>query len=282
MTDATGAPAEKEATRAATDNILEVRDVVQTFGGIRAVNGATFDVERGSITALIGPNGAGKTTCFNVVTGFYRGNRGSVRFNGEEVFREPAHRIARRGMVRTFQITKALARMPVIDNMLLAAADQPGEKLLNNLFRRSASKQREAEIHEQAVELLDEFNLAKLKDAYAGTLSGGQRKLLELARSLMTKPRLLMLDEPMAGINPTLGARLLEHMERLRTEDGVTFLFVEHDMEVVMNHSDRVIVMAEGRVIAEGLPREVRENQQVIDAYLGGGAGEKETARANR
>jgi len=262
--------------------ILEVEGVVQTFGGIRAVNGATFNVERESITALIGPNGAGKTTCFNVLTGFYAGNRGSVRFDGEEVFSEPAHRIARRGMVRTFQITKALSRMPVIDNMLLAGPDQPGEKLFNNLIRRGASKSREVEIHEQAIELLEEFNLAKLKDEYAGTLSGGQRKLLELARALMTQPRLLMLDEPMAGINPTLGARLLEHMERLRTEDGVTFLFVEHDMEVVMNHSDRVIVMAEGRVIAEGLPSEIRANQQVIDAYLGGGAGEKETERTQR
>ena len=255
---------------------------MQTFGGIRAVNGATFDVERGSITALIGPNGAGKTTCFNVLTGFYGGNRGSVRFDGEEVFSEPAHRIARRGMVRTFQITKALSRMPVIDNMLLAGPNQPGEHLFNNLIRRGACKEREAEIYEQAQVLLEEFNLAKLQDAYAGTLSGGQRKLLELARALMTKPRLLMLDEPMAGINPTLGARLLEHMERLRTEDGVTFLFVEHDMEVVMNHSDRVIVMAEGKVIAEGLPEEIRANQQVIDAYLGGGAGEKETERTQR
>ncbi len=282
MTEATQAPARTPARAGDQDSILKVDQVVQTFGGIRAVNGATFEVERGSITALIGPNGAGKTTCFNVVTGFYRGNSGSVRFDGDEVFREPAHRIARRGMVRTFQITKALARMPVIDNMLLAGANQPGERLFNNLIRRGACKAREAEIHEQALELLEEFNLAKLQESYAGTLSGGQRKLLELARALMTKPRLLMLDEPMAGINPTLGARLLEHMERLRSEEGVSFLFVEHDMEVVMNHSDRVIVMAEGRVIAEGLPKEIRENKQVIDAYLGGGASEKETARTQR
>jgi neutral amino acid transport system ATP-binding protein len=170
----------------------------------------------------------------------------------------------------------------VIDNMLLAGADQPGEKLFNNVIRRGASKAREAEIHEQALELLGEFNLAKLADSYAGTLSGGQRKLLELARALMTKPRLLMLDEPMAGINPTLGARLLAHMERLRQEEGVTFLFVEHDMEVVMKHSDRVIVMAEGKVIAEGLPDEIRANQEVIDAYLGGGASAKETERGQR
>ena len=280
MTEAAPTPA--GGPQLPRDAILDVNDVVQTFGGIRAVNGATFDVERGSITALIGPNGAGKTTCFNVLTGFYRGNRGSVRFDGEEVFREPAHRIARRGMVRTFQITKALARMPVIDNMLLAGPDQPGERLFNNVLKRGASKEREREISEEAEALLSEFNLARLRDEYAGTLSGGQRKLLELARALMTKPRLLMLDEPMAGINPTLGARLLEHMERLRTEDGVTFLFVEHDMEVVMNHSDRVIVMAEGRVIAEGLPEEIRSNQKVIDAYLGGGASDKEQERASR
>jgi neutral amino acid transport system ATP-binding protein len=174
-------------------------------------------------------------------------------------------------MVRTFQITKALARMPVIDNMLLAAPDQPGERLLGLLLRPGASRRREREIRDRAMELLAVFNLERLADEYAGTLSGGQRKLLELARALMTRPRLLLLDEPMAGINPTLGRRLLDHMQRLRAEEGVTFLFIEHDMEVVMNHSDRVIVMAEGRVIADGTPDEVRADQSVIDAYLGSG-----------
>jgi branched-chain amino acid transport system ATP-binding protein len=174
-------------------------------------------------------------------------------------------------MVRTFQITKALARMPVIDNMMLAARDQPGEKLFNFVFRPATSARREQEVRTQAMELLDLFDLTRLADEYAGTLSGGQRKLLELARALMTEPRMLLLDEPMAGINPTLGRRLLEHMQNLRAERGVTFLFIEHDMEVVMGHSDRVIVMAEGRVIADGKPEEVRSNQQVIDAYLGSG-----------
>jgi neutral amino acid transport system ATP-binding protein len=259
------------ATEAANgDALLDVEEVVKRFGGIRAVDGASFDIGAGSITALIGPNGAGKTTLFNVMTGFYRGDHGSVRLAGEEVLRLPAYAIARRGMVRTFQITKALAAMPVIDNMMLAAPDQPGERFHNVVFRIGAVRKREREVRGQALELLEVFNLAHLADAYAGTLSGGQRKLLELARALMARPRLLLLDEPMAGINPTLGRRLLDHMQRLRREEGVTFLFIEHDMEVVMNHSDRVIVMASGRVIASGEPHEVRRDQRVIDAYLGG------------
>jgi branched-chain amino acid transport system ATP-binding protein len=175
-------------------------------------------------------------------------------------------------MVRTFQITKALAAMPVIDNMMLAARDQPGERFRNLFFRPGAVRAREREVREQADELLDVFDLDRLADHYAGTLSGGQRKLLELARALMAQPRLLLLDEPMAGINPTLGRRLLDHMQRLRREEGMTFLFIEHDMEVVMNHADRVIVMAEGRVIAAGEPHHVRADQAVIDAYLGGSA----------
>jgi branched-chain amino acid transport system ATP-binding protein len=261
-----------EAAAPGASAILDVEDVVKRFGGIHAVDGASFGVAEGSVTALIGPNGAGKTTLFNVVTGFHRGDAGAVRFAGEDVLRKPAYAIARRGMVRTFQITKALAAMPVIDNMMLAARDQPGERLRNIFFRPRAVRAREGEVRAQADELLDVFDLTRLADHYAGTLSGGQRKLLELARALMAQPRLLLLDEPMAGINPTLGRRLLDHMQRLRREEGMTFLFIEHDMEVVMNHADRVIVMAEGRVIAAGEPHQVRSDQAVIDAYLGGSA----------
>jgi neutral amino acid transport system ATP-binding protein len=250
--------------------ILTAEGVVKRFGGIHAVDGATLDVGTGSITALIGPNGAGKTTLFNVLTGFYSSDGGEVSFAGNSIGGRSPHSIARLGMVRTFQITKALSRMPVIDNMMLAAPDQPGERLSTVVFRPASWRRRETEVREQAIELLEVFNLHEKANDYAGTLSGGQRKLLELARALMTRPRLLMLDEPMAGINPTLGRRLLDHMERLRREENVTFLFIEHDMEVVMNHSDRVIVMAEGKVIADGEPHEVRSDKSVIDAYLGG------------
>ena len=279
MSEAAPSSAPSPASPSARNGaIFEAEGVVKRFGGIRAVNGATMKVQRGSITALIGPNGAGKTTFFNLITGFYRADAGEVSFDGVSIAGKPPYAIARLGMVRTFQITKALAAMPVIDNMMLAAPDQPGEKLRNVIFRPAKSRAREKEVREEAMELLEVFNLTKLADAYAGTLSGGQRKLLELARALMARPRFLLLDEPMAGINPTLGRRLLDHMQRLRREDGVTFLFVEHDMEVVMNHSDRVIVMAEGRVIADGEPHEVRSDQAVIDAYLGGSTDEEKIA----
>jgi branched-chain amino acid transport system ATP-binding protein len=250
--------------------LLEASGVVCTFGGLRAVDGADIEVAQGEITALIGPNGAGKTTFFNVLTGFTRPRGGSVRFDGEEIAAWPSHRIARRGMVRTFQLTKALSAMPVLDNMLLAAPDQPGEHLINLIARPRRARTREREIRVEALSLLERFRLADHADAYAGTLSGGQRKLLELARALMARPRLLLLDEPLAGVNPTLGLQLLEHMQRLRRESGVTFLFIEHDMPAVMNHADRVVVMAEGRTILSGTPQLVANDERVLNAYLGG------------
>ena len=251
------------------DPIFAVRNLVKTFGGLRAVDGATFHVDRGSITALIGPNGAGKTTLFNLATGFIKGDHGEIEFEGKSVFGRPPHVVARKGMLRTFQITKALAAMTVLDNMMLAAPDQPGERLLGLARHPLMWRPRERAIRLRAMELLERFQLASLAGAYAGTLSGGQRKLLEFARLLMAKPRLVLLDEPLAGVNPVLGKQILAHVHDLRSNHGLTFLFIEHDMEVVMNNADRVVVMAFGRVIATGLPSEVRRNQQVIDAYLG-------------
>ena len=270
MTEAT-APAPAPAAPAAQPAMLEVEGVHKSFGGIQAVSGVSFSVRRGSITSLIGPNGAGKTTLFNIVTGFYRPEAGRIVYDGNPIHGRRPDQIARLGMVRTFQITKALAAMTVLDNMRLAGSDQPGEHLTRLLTRPVAGRRREREVRERAMELLATFSLEKKAEDYAGTLSGGQRKLLELARALMPAPRMVLLDEPMAGINPTLGRRLLQHMDQLRTE-GVTFLFVEHDMDVVMNHSEEVIVMGQGRTILVGTPDEVRADQRVIDAYLGGSA----------
>jgi branched-chain amino acid transport system ATP-binding protein len=252
-----------------SEPILEVEAVEKRFGGIRAVDGASFAVARGSITALIGPNGAGKSSLFNVVTGFERAARGAVRFEGRSIFGLPPHQIARRGLVRTFQLTKTLGVMSVLENMLLAMPRHPGELLGGSFAVPLRARRREREARRRALELLETFELQDKAGDYAGTLSGGQRKLLELARALMLEPRLLLLDEPLAGVNPTLGRRLLAHIEELRERTGTTVLFVEHDMEVVMNHSDHVVVMAQGRVIADAPPSQVRHDEAVVEAYLG-------------
>ena len=248
------------------DPILVVEDVRRSFGGLLAVDVDHLEVERNTITALIGPNGAGKTTLFNVLTGFDHATRGSWAFDGNPVAGLPAYRIARLGMIRTFQLTKSLARLTVLDNMLLAAPGQSGESLWRAPFGFWRVEERANRV--RAVALLERFNLAAKQHDLAATLSGGQRKLLEMARALMVEPKLIMLDEPMAGVNPALVQSLLEHIKALRDE-GRTVVFVEHDMDVVMNISDWVVCLAEGQVIAEGPPASIVANETVIDAYLG-------------
>ena len=253
------------------DSILEVDNIVRQFGGMTAVDVQHLEVQRGLITALIGPNGAGKTTFFNLITGFDRpssaGQGAHWTFNGSSLDRTSASRVAKSGMVRTFQLTKALSRMTVMDNMMLGAQNQAGENLAKSLFKPFWGAQ-EKEVQAKAEELLERFKLLDKRADYAGSLSGGQRKLLEMARALMSDPKMIMLDEPMAGVNPALTQSLLSHIQSLRDE-GMTVLFVEHDMHVVRHISDWVVVMAEGRIVAEGPSDTVMSDQAVIDAYLG-------------
>jgi ABC-type branched-subunit amino acid transport system ATPase component len=244
---------------------LAVEEVVRGFGSVRAVDGATLAVEAGSITGLIGPNGAGKSTLFNCISGFLRTQGGRVLLDGRRIDRSPAHRIARAGLVRTFQTPRALTRMTVLENVVLAAPRHPGERL----GFAPAGRRREQEAIARATELLELVRLQDHASALAGTLSGGQRKLLDLVRALMAEPRILLLDEPMAGVSPALRGELLTHILELRERDGITLLIVEHDLDFVMRACDRVVVMNDGRVIAQGAPEEVRRDEKVVDAYLG-------------
>ncbi len=249
------------------DPILVADDVSKTFGGLRAVQVSRLEVQRGAITALIGPNGAGKTTLFNLLTGFDRADSGSWSFEGRALAGLPAHRVARAGMVRTFQLTKSLTLLTVLENLKLGSRQQTGERFFTALVH-PLWRAREESIERLADDMLARFQLDRMRDEFAGTLSGGQRKLLELARALMVQPAMIMLDEPMAGVNPALTQSLLRHIQQLRDE-GMTILFVEHDMDVVMGISDWVVCMAEGRVIAEGPAASIGSNHAVIDAYLG-------------
>jgi len=317
--------------------ILEVENLRKTFGGIVAVDGATFEVEEGTITGLIGPNGAGKTTTFNLISGFYTPDSGEIRYRGtdlQEIMRPSGteqgiwmgasgitfggagiatatatgvstaalggaalvgagvgavlyraeetlkddyldvkhsrpFRVSQAGVSRTFQITRELQGMSVLENLMLAPQDQTGENLANAWFRRGAVADEEASVRERAAEMLEFLEIDHLTNEYAGNLSGGQRKLLELGRVLMTDPDLILLDEPVAGVNPALTDKLLERIESLR-EQGYTFCIVEHDMEVIMNLSDTIIVMDQGKKLMQGTPEEVQNDQRVVDAYLGG------------
>ncbi|WP_128475910.1 ABC transporter ATP-binding protein [Halorussus pelagicus] len=324
-------------THGTGESILEVEGLRKTFGGITAVDGATFEVEEGTVTGLIGPNGAGKTTTFNLISGFYEPDSGDIRYrdtdlqdimraSGTEqgiwmsasgmtfggvglaaaasagvstlglggaalvgaglgagvyqaeekvkndyldVKNKRPFRVSQAGLSRTFQLTRELQGMTVLENLMLAPQDQRGERLTSAWFRRGAVEDEENDVRERAVEMLEFLEIDHLTNEYAGNLSGGQRKLLELGRVLMTDPDLILLDEPVAGVNPALTEKLLERIESLR-EQGYTFCIVEHDMEVIMNLSDTIIVMDQGKKLMQGTPQEVQNDQRVVDAYLGG------------
>ncbi len=249
--------------------ILEVRNLVKEFGGIRAVDDCSFSVQAGSITGLIGPNGAGKTTAFNMVTGFIRADRGEIVFRGERIDRLAPHVIFRKGIARTFQIPRELRLMTVLENLMLVPLDQPGERLWRSWFAPGKVRAEEERIYRRAIEVLEFVQLIHLKDELAANLSVGQKKLLELARVLMADPQMILLDEPAAGVNPTLMKKLAGYVRALR-DQGKTFLLVEHNMDLIADLCDWVIVMNNGRRLVEGKPEDVRRHPEVLEAYLGG------------
>lgn len=248
--------------------LLSANGLNKSFGGLKAVNNATLEVKQGSITGLIGPNGAGKTTLFNLISNFIRSDSGRVIFDGEPVESLQPHQIAQMGMIRTFQVARVLSRLSVMENMLLAAQKQTGENFWNVWFRAHEVKQEEKNLRERAIAILESVGLAHKANDYAGSLSGGQRKLLEMGRALMTQPKLILLDEPAAGVNPTLINQICDRILSWNRE-GMTFLIIEHNMDVIMSLCDRVWVLAEGRNLADGTPEEIQNNPQVLEAYLG-------------
>ncbi|RLE14334.1 ABC transporter ATP-binding protein [Candidatus Aerophobetes bacterium] len=248
--------------------MLEVRELEKSFGGVKAVDKCSLRVEEGSITGLIGPNGAGKTTVFNLISGVYKPDAGEIWFLDDRIDGLPSHEIARKSIARTFQIPREFKEMTVLENLMLVPKNQPGENLLNTLFRPGYVRIQEKQIMEKALSILEFVELIHLKDEYAKNLSSGQKKLLELAKILMADPRIILLDEPGAGVNPTLMKKLVDNIERLRQE-GITFFLIEHDMDLVTYLCDRVIVMNKGRKMAEGTPQEIKKDKKVLEAYLG-------------
>ena len=250
--------------------LLEVANVTKTFGGLYAVHNCSLRVRPGAITGLIGPNGAGKTTLFNLISGFYPPDTGRIVFQGTRIDGLPPHRIFRHGLCRTFQVPKELKQMTVLENLLLVPTGQVGERLGAAWIVPWQIRKQERAARDKALDVLEFVSLAHLRDEYAANLSTGQKKLLELARAMMTDPRLIMLDEPGAGVNPSLLNSLMRQIERLVSERGITVLLIEHNMAVVMGICDPVIVMSNGEKLAEGTPAEIQQNEQVLAAYLGG------------
>lgn len=263
----------------ATDPILVVDGVVRAFGGVHAVDGCSFTVAGGSITGLIGPNGAGKSTMVNLIAGALRPDAGTISFDGRYITGLVPHKVAELGLIRTFQISREYPAMTVMENLMVSPLHQVGEGLVTALFAPRRYRREELELVERARGILATFGLEHMRDEYAGNLSGGQKRLLELARAVMAEPKMLILDEPMAGINPALVDRICEHISEIRATLGVTFLIVEHNLDVVERITDHVVVMAAGSALATGTMAELRGNEAVVNAYLTGGASDARAAR---
>ncbi|EMA12011.1 MULTISPECIES: ABC transporter ATP-binding protein [Haloarcula] len=274
MSEPDAAPRQETAVTsdAIESPLLEVTGLRKEFGGVVAVDGATFSVAEGSLTGLIGPNGAGKSTTFNCITGIHEPTGGRVTFDGQNITGLPPYTLANQGLVRTFQIARELSEMTVLENVMLAPGGQVGESVVRSVtpgLRGDVIRSEEG-VRDRAWETLEFFEIDHLAHENAGNLSGGQRKLLEMARVLMTEPEMILLDEPLAGVNPTLEEKLLERIHELRREQGLTFLLVEHDMDVIMNNCEHIIVMHQGSVLAEGDAETITSDERVLEAYLGG------------
>lgn len=261
-------------------SMLSVRDVRKYFGGIKAVDGISAEVAPNRITGLIGPNGAGKTTLFNVISGFYKPDEGEIYFKGERIDGLSMHETFQKGLCRTFQISRELKLMTVLENLMLVPPDQRGENLLKTWFLSRGVKQQESEIKDRALQALERVDLLHLKDEYAGTLSGGQKRMLELARAMMADPDLILFDEPGAGVNPAERMELAEKIKRLVSEEGITVFLIGHEMDFVMSICDPIIVMNRGKKLTEGSPDEVSNDPRVLEVYLGteGAAGDASQA----
>lgn len=253
--------------------MLEINDVTKRFGGVTALEKVSLTVESGEIVGLIGPNGAGKTTLFNVVTGLLEPDHGSIIHDGTEITGWPPYRISWAGITRTFQISRSLYTMTVLDNLLLMSAEQPGETVTGALFRPVDARERESEVRERASEVLETVELDEMRDNYARELSGGQQKLLELGRALMTDPDAILLDEPLAGVAPELAPGLLDRIEGIAEDEDVLFLIIEHDLAAIQSVSDRLIVLSDGTVIADGPTEAIRNDEEVIKLYIEGATG---------
>lgn len=250
--------------------MIAIEDVSKNFAGIQAVDHCSFRIETGQITGLIGPNGAGKTTLFNIIAGSFPPTQGRILLEGEDITGLPAHQRFHRGLVRTFQIPREFKRMTVLENLMLVPPGQVGERVWANWFQWGAVRRQEAQIRQTAVEVLDYLNLTRLQHDLAGTLSGGQKKLLELGRTMMTDAKVVLLDEPAAGVNRTLLGELTQVIRRLNQERGWTFCIIEHDLDLISTLCDQVVCMAQGRVLAQGSMEKIKQDPRVREAYLGG------------
>ncbi|MFC1803726.1 ABC transporter ATP-binding protein [Thermoproteota archaeon] len=249
---------------------LRINSVYKSFGGIKALDGVTLEVSGNPIIGLIGPNGSGKTTLFNVLTGLYPCDNGEIYFNGKKISGLEPHKISLLGLTRTFQITRIFPKLTVLENMITAAKEQEGENLFSVIFKNKIVADQEFKNKEKAFGILKFLGILDLRDELGRNLSGGQLKLLELGRALMMDPRMLLLDEPVAGVNPTLANKIFDRIIDMKKNENISFIIVEHNMDVVMNFCDRIYVMNKGKIVASGNPDEIQTNEKVIDAYLGG------------